>query len=165
MGNVIMIGRIGVAAVFLLTMGVSTSPVLGQRAIAPGDRTPETVAREHIANTLLLQCTEMGEPLELTIGQCTKAARATDLTNFERAVALRHRGIMNHRLGEFDLAIRDYTLSIDLTPEEGRSYYLKGLVYEEMGEEKRANSQYRNANLYSPDDPDVMAKMAERGLN
>ena len=109
-------------------------------------------------------CKRMMEPLVEVVPVCTQALNSNDLTEAQIADTLLYRGLILLTLGEFEGALIDLTLSIDYNPEIARTYYYKGLTFEAMGEDKRAEGQFKNAYFYDPDDIDIVAKMTERGL-
>ena len=122
-------------------------------------------AQEAINTAVLARCAALEDPLERAIQHCTTAIREGDLNETEIGQALFFRGVANYRLERYDDAMRDFNLSIEYEPEVAIRYFYKGLVFEAQGEDRRADGQYRNAFLYGPDDPEIQAKMAERGLN
>ena len=112
----------------------------------------------------MLTCKRMMQPLAEVVPVCTQALNSNDLTEPEIADTLLHRGMILLTLGELDGALIDLTLSIDYNPDIARAYYYKGLTYEAMGEDRRAEGQFKNAYFYDPEDIDIVAKMTERGL-
>lgn len=122
-------------------------------------------AQNQIARVLFEDCAKMEEPLDDAARQCSEAIQTGKLSEAAVGEAFRFRGIIALRQGRYDDAMQDFNLSIQVAPEAGRTYYFKGLTFEAMGEDRRADGQYRNANLYAPEDPDVIAKMQERNLN
>lgn len=109
-------------------------------------------------------CKRMLEPLADLVPVCTQALNSNDLNELDIADTLMHRGWILLQLGEIDGALVDLGLSIDYNPDVGKAYFLKGLAYETLGEEKRANGQFKNAFFYDPDNVEIAAKMEERGL-
>ena len=99
-----------------------------------------------------------------TVEVCTAALNSGDLTERYIADTLMTRGFLYYRLGELDMALRDLNLSIDYNPEVAQAYYYKGLTFEALGDDQRADGQYRNAFFYDPNDPEIAAKMAARAL-
>lgn len=112
----------------------------------------------------MLTCKGMQEPLADLVPVCTQALNSKDLREMDVADTLLHRGWILLKLGEVDGALVDLSLSIDYNPEVGKAYFLKGLVYEAIGEDKRADGQFKNAYFYDPEDTEIATKMAERGL-
>ena len=112
----------------------------------------------------MLKCKRMLEPFTESVEICTAALNSGDLTERHIADTLMTRGFLYYRLGELDVALRDLNLSIDYNPEVAQAYYYKGLIFEALGEDQRADGQFRNAYLYAPDDPEIAAKMAVRAL-
>ena len=109
-------------------------------------------------------CKRMMEPLADVVPVCTQALNSNDLTESQIADTLLYRGLILLTLGELEGALIDLTLSVDYNPENSRTYYYKGLTFEAMGEDKRAEGQFKNAYFYDPDDIDIVAKMTEHGL-
>ena len=122
-------------------------------------------AMAHITAVLFADCAAMEEPLERAAQKCTEAIQTGGLDEAQVGEALRYRGIIAFRQEMYDEAMRDLNMSIQYAPEAGRTFYFKGLTYEAMGEDRRADGQYRNAFLYAPEDADVIAKMQARNLN
>ena len=112
----------------------------------------------------MLTCKRMQEPLADLVPVCTQALNSKDLREMDVADTLLHRGWILLKLGEVDGALVDLSLSIDYNPEVGKAYFLKGLAYEAIGEDKRADGQFKNAYFYDPEDTEIATKMAERGL-
>ena len=109
-------------------------------------------------------CKRMAEPLVELVPVCTQALNSNDLNEVDIADTLMHRGWILLKLGEVDGAMVDLGLAIDYNPDVGWAYFLKGLGYEKMGEEKRADGQFKNAFFYDPENAEIAAKMAGRGL-
>ena len=136
-------------------------------ALAGGPATAQGVeqAAARIAALLIDQCVAMAEPLDTAAERCTEAIQSGRLDEAQIGEALRARGVIAYRQQRYDAAMQDLNLSIQYAPEQGRTYYFKGLVFEATGEDRRADGQYRNARLYAPEDPDILAKIQERNLN
>ncbi|MBT4711387.1 MAG: hypothetical protein HOB82_07665 [Alphaproteobacteria bacterium] len=109
-------------------------------------------------------CKRMAEPLDELVPVCTQALNSNDLNEVEIGETFLHRGWILLKLGEVDGAMVDLGLAIDYNPEVGWAYFLKGLAYETLGEEKRADGQFKNAFFYDPENVEIAAKMADRGL-
>ena len=112
----------------------------------------------------LLQCAELKEPLINSAILCSQALRSGTLTEPQAALALLYRGYIALQLEEYRNAIQDLSMSIQFNPDIADAYYYKGLAFEAQGEVARADGQYRNAFLLSPEDPEILAKMRERSL-
>lgn len=136
-------------------------------ALAGGPATAQGVeqAAARIAALLIEECIAMAEPLDAAAERCTEAIKSGRLSEAQIGEVLRARGVIAYRQQRYDAAMQDLNLSIQYAPEAGRTYYFKGLVYEATGEDRRADGQYRNARLYAPEDPDIVAKIRERNLN
>ena len=63
-------------------------------------------------------------------------------------------------LGEWGLAIADYTYAIDLN-KKGDNYTSRGLAYFMAGEHEKAGSDLEEALRLNPEDPEAKAVMAE----
>lgn len=113
----------------------------------------------------LYACARLDEPLLTTAEVCTSAIRSGDLTELQVGEALLYRGIVAYMLGEYEGALSDLSLSIQYAPEAAVAYYYKGLAYEALGQEDRADGQYRSAFAYGPSHPKILAKMRERGIS
>lgn len=142
----------------LVAAGIVAALVLAESAAAQG----MVAAQENITRAVLARCAAVAEPFERAMNHCTTAIREGDLNETEIGLALFYRGIAAYRMKSYNVAMRDFNLSIEYGPEVGIRYYYKGLVFEAQGEDRRADGQYRNARFYAPDDPDILAKMAER---
>lgn len=112
----------------------------------------------------MLKCKRMPEPLSETLEVCSAALNSGDLKESDIGDTLFYRGVVHYRLGDLIGALNDLNLSIDYNPEVALAYYYKGLTFEAQGEEKRADSQYKNAYFYDPENAEIGAKMAERAL-
>ena len=118
-----------------------------------------------VTKVLFARCAGMEEPLEVATQQCTDVIRSGHLSEAQVGEAIRYRGMIALRQERYAAAMQDMNLSIQFAPEAGRTYYIKGLIFEATGDDRRADGQYRNAFLYAPEDPDVIAKVQERNLN
>lgn len=112
----------------------------------------------------LIQCARLAEPLLETAALCGAAIRSGDLTEAQIGEAFLYRGIIAYMLELYPDAHADLTLSVQYAPELARAYFFRGLVYEAEGESRRADSQYRNAFAFAPEDPEIRAKMQQRDL-
>ncbi|MDA1132657.1 MAG: hypothetical protein O2905_05480 [Proteobacteria bacterium] len=112
----------------------------------------------------LIQCARLAEPLLETAAVCGNAIKSGDLTEAQVGEALLYRGIIAYMLQQYPEAHSDLMLSVQYAPELARAYFYRGLVYEAEGEDRRADSQYRNAFAFAPEDPEVLAKMRARDL-
>ena len=54
-------------------------------------------------------------------------------------------------LGEYDKAISDCNMAIDLSPEYALYYYNRGICYEEKGEQDKATADYNMAIKLDPE--------------
>lgn len=138
---------------------------LPSKVSAQDGRTNRDAAIEKIVTTTVDRCLSLEPPLEEASERCTQALATRSLSREQIADVFMHRGILAYMLGNLNDAMNDLNQSIQANPEVGKAYYHKGLVFEAMGEDKRADGQYKNARLYSPDDPEVVAKLKERNIN
>ncbi len=112
----------------------------------------------------MLRCKRMQEPLTEALEFCSAALNSGDLKEGDIGETLLYRGVVRYQLGDLPGALNDLNLSIDYHPEKALAYFFKGLTFEARGEDKRADSQYKNAYFYDPQDAEIAAKMAERAL-
>ena len=134
---------------FLAALGLPVAAIGAAKADGYGD---------------LLLCAELKEPLMDTAVLCTQALNSGQLNERQVAQALMFRGVIAYRLGAHEDAIDDFSLSVQYDPELADAYYFKGLAFEALGEQTRADGQYKNAYFYDPNDTEIAAKMRERAL-
>ena len=146
-----------VAQMLGVVMALAVGHAVAQQM--PNADAPLRLPMAHITAVLFADCGAMEEPLERAGRKCTEAIQAGGLTEAQIGEALFYRGVIAFRQEMYDEAMRDLNMSIQYAPEVGRTYYLKGLAYEAMGEDRRANGQYRNAFLYAPEDADVIGPL------
>ena len=149
----------------LMTKIILLILVISLPSRAQDGRTNHEAALGQIVNTQLAECRSMEPPLEVKADFCSEAIKSKTLNRDQIAEVLRFRGIIYLKLTQYQKAIEDFNLSIQLSSEVGLTYYYKGLTFEAMGEDKKANGQYKNARLYSPGDPVIIQKIIDRNLN
>ena len=81
-------------------------------------------------------------------------------TNTEaRAAAYYCRGQLHDLAGERDLAIADFTSSIEWNPHEAGALYARGDVYEDVGDKDKANADYAEAAKQGGETPAKQASL------
>ena len=76
-----------------------------------------------------------------------------------RAAAYYCRGQLHDLAGERDLAIADFTSSIEWNPHEAGALYARGDVYEDVGENGKANADYAEAAKQGGETPAKQANL------
>ena len=86
-----------------------------------------------------------GNGREESIEACTKIINGTGLSASLRAGALAHRATEYGAAGKYDLAIRDLDQAIQLAPNDGWAYNLRGQTYGMKGDYNRAIEDFNQA--------------------
>ena len=79
------------------------------------------------------------------------------------ADALRDEGEFRARLNHRDRALELYDLAIKLNPRAAHVYYLRGCVYEDLGESARARADWTRCLERLPSHRDARAKLGQHG--
>ena len=56
-----------------------------------------------------------------------------------------NRGAVYGNLGEYNLAIADFSKCIELNSNYGEAYYYRGITYQELGDKKKAQADFAKA--------------------
>ena len=91
------------------------------------------------------------------IDDCTMALEFSQI-----ASSYANGGYAYYRLGNLDVALKDYTCIIRLEPHRAHWYYRRADIYRDMGEKQNAISDYKIALEYDPDY--YLAKDAKKSL-
>jgi len=98
-----------------------------------------------------------GVALESALADCQHAVELDQAD----ANHLNSRGFVHFRLGQFDLAIRDYDAAIAADPEVASSFYMRGLAKARQGDRRGADADLAAATVL---DPGVAARYAGYGV-
>jgi tetratricopeptide (TPR) repeat protein len=98
------------------------------------------------------QCTggEGGNP-DVIIAGCTAVIQAHTDPPRRLAIALNNRGVAFKAKGDFDHALQDYDLSLQLDPYTANHYNNRGIIYRIKGDLARAVQEYGKAIALRPD--------------
>jgi len=75
----------------------------------------------------------------------TKVVRTDKLSQTERAVAFLLRGQSSSAKGDYDQAVQDFTMAVNLKMNYAMAYYFRGLAYEAQGQMSRAYEDVKKA--------------------
>ena len=92
-----------------------------------------------------------GSDPDLIIAGCTAVIEAHTDPSRRLAIALNNRGIAFKAKGDFDHALQDYDMSLQLDPYAANHYNNRGVVYRIKGDLVRAVEEYGKAILLKPD--------------
>jgi tetratricopeptide (TPR) repeat protein len=84
-------------------------------------------------------------------------------TQRRAARALRQQGWFRHRLKHRTIAMELYNYSIKLNPRAGQVYYVRGCLFEELGNLNRAIADWRRCIAQLPRHHQALRKLAEHG--
>ena len=95
----------------------------------------------------------------------TRAIDSGDIfSDLVRSQAHFNRGRSYFQLREFDRAIADYDVFIELRPNYAGGYYNRFVAYEHKGDGDKALEDLKAAHRLEPDHPRIQAKMRDHGL-
>lgn len=89
--------------------------------------------------------------------------RGPNPTQRRAARALRQQGWYRHRLKHRAIAMELYNYSIKLNPRAGQVYFVRGCLYEELGNLNRAIADWKRCVARLPRHHQALRKLAERG--
>jgi tetratricopeptide (TPR) repeat protein len=92
-----------------------------------------------------------GRDPDLIIAGCTTVIQAHTDPPRRLAIALNNRGVAFKAKGDFDHALQDYDMSIQLDPYAANHYNNRGVVYRIQGDLVRAVEEYGKAIILKPD--------------
>jgi tetratricopeptide (TPR) repeat protein len=92
-----------------------------------------------------------GRDPDLIIAGCTAVIEAHTDTPRRLAIALNNRGVAFKAKGDFDHALQDYDISIQLDPYAANHYNNRGVIYRIKGDLVRAVEEYGKAIVLKPD--------------
>jgi tetratricopeptide (TPR) repeat protein len=92
-----------------------------------------------------------GTDPDLIIAGCTAVIQARTDPPRRLAIALNNRGVAFKVKGDFDHALQDYDLSIQLDPYSANHYNNRGVIYRIKGDLIRAAEEYGKAIVLKPD--------------
>ncbi|HWV55706.1 tetratricopeptide repeat protein, partial [Pseudorhodoplanes sp.] len=90
--------------------------------------------------------------------QAALADCAESLKHEQNAAAYDGRGFVYLKLGEWDLAISDYTAALRLDPKLATALYGRGLAHSRKGLAEQASQDHAAAQNLAPDIADVFAR-------
>ncbi len=93
---------------------------------------------------------------DLAISVCSAIIDAGNETKENIAVAHRLRGIAYGKKGANGLAIKDFDKLIAFYPKNANSYFNRARAYEQSGDTKKAEADYRKVLSLSPHDEDAI---------
>jgi len=91
----------------------------------------------------------------------TKVVGADDLSQTERAVAFLLRGQSASAKGDYDQAVQDFTMAVNLKMNYAMAYYLRSLAYEAQGQMSRAYEDVKKAVEYDPERAMFQTKLTQ----
>jgi tetratricopeptide (TPR) repeat protein len=66
------------------------------------------------------------------------------------AWAFSNRGTAYANLGQFDMALADYSRALEINPDEASDYLNRGLTYQSLGREAQARADLEKARQLDP---------------
>lgn len=93
-----------------------------------------------------------GEPSH-AVALCTEAIDADDLDDEGLAITYSNRGNSYYDLGEFERAVFDYNIALELMPGDPVTLSNRGAAYLELGQEEQALADLNEAIRLYPDNP------------
>jgi tetratricopeptide (TPR) repeat protein/predicted aspartyl protease len=112
-------------------------------AHARDDRLPEALSGRCWARAL------WGRDLDKALADCDRAVRTSRVSSF-----LDSRGLVHLRLGQYDLAIADYTAALKDDPRRAWSLYGRGLAELRKGDKAQGDADLKAATAIAPDLPE-----------
>jgi type IV pilus assembly protein PilF len=90
-----------------------------------------------------------------TMPQQQPAAKAPEMSPADRAKIHTELAAGYYERGQLDVALQELEMSIKLDPNLGRSYNVYGLVYSMLGEDAKAEQNFRRALQLAPQDSEI----------
>src|SRR5271166_4562274 len=114
--------------------------------------TSSTPLRAEVISKEWGQCSggEGGNP-DVIIGGCTRVIEEHNDPPRRLAIAFNNRAVAYKAKGDFDHALQDYDVSIELDPYAANHYNNRGIIYRIKGDLTRAIGEYGKAIALKPD--------------
>lgn len=83
---------------------------------------------------------------------CSRALEEERLTDLKRAIVYVNRRVISFNIGDYELAVSDFTAALDLQINvKAKTYTNRGFAYEAMGADNLARADYETALSINPD--------------
>ncbi len=141
-----------------VVLGMTFGGAFATTAVA--EKTVEEQRQEEAATNCAGKGREATPDVNARIEACTYVIENSDQLKFNdeslkplyMAAFHYNRGMDNHTAGNLPEALDDLNKSIEFNPDNAAAYYERGLVFERMGEKRKAKADYEQCTALDPED-------------